>query len=226
MIPNNRIIASFPRPDRELVSRFKGLPVANIGDVMNRIACFSPNLRPLNSSPMLGTALTVKTRSGDVLFIHKALDMAKPGDVLVINGQGDLTFALAGELMVTYARKKGLAGMIIDGAVRDADAIRKITDFPVYAAGVTPNGPSKIGGGEIGTTISCGGIMVSSGDIIVGDGDGAVAVPPAFAESVISETEAYLAREQGIIERILKDGTWDRPWIAEALKAINCHEEK
>ena len=225
MIPNNRIVSSFPRPDRELVARFAGLPVANIGDVMNRIACFSHHLRPVNTSPMLGTALTVKTRPGDILFIHKALEMAKPGEILVIDGQGDCACALVGEIMVTYARKKGLAGMIIDGAVRDVDAMRKLTDFPVYAAGVTPNGPTRAGYGEIGTTISCGGVTVNPGDIIVGDADGAVAVNPAFAESVIAGTKAQMTREQDTIERILKDGTWDRSWLAEAMKAIGCHEE-
>jgi regulator of RNase E activity RraA len=225
MIPNNRIISTFPRPDRTLVARFAGLPVSNIGDVMNRLACFAPRIRPVNNAPLLGTALTVKTRPGDILFIHKALDLAKPGDVLVIDGRGDLTIAIVGGLMTAYARKKGLAGMIIDGSVRDVDAMRKLTDFSIYASGVSPNGPTKIGGGEIGTAISCGDIMVNPGDIIVGDPDGVVAVNPAFAESVIEQTKAYLAREQGIYERIQKDGTWDRAWVDEALKAIGCHEE-
>lgn len=107
-----------------LVAAFAGIPVANIGDNMNRRACMNARIRPMNSSLLLGTAITVKTNPGDNLMLYAAIELAQPGDVILIDAQGDLSNAITGELMVTWAQTKGLAGIIIDGAVRDAAAIK------------------------------------------------------------------------------------------------------
>ena len=132
-----RIRKEFERPDRKLVEAFKDIPVANIDDCMNRTAAVDSQLKPMNKARLLGTAFTVKAPAGDNLMFHKALDMAKPGDVLVIATFGSQSRSLCGEIMTRYAMSKGLAGFVVDGCIRDSVEIGQITDFPVYAKGVT-----------------------------------------------------------------------------------------
>ena len=145
---------------------FKGLPVANIADEMNRFFCMDARIKPFNDKPLLGTAFTVKTRVADNLMLHKALALAQPGDVIIVDAQGDTANAITGEIMMTQAFVNGLAGVVVDGAIRDAEAMKEI-DMPVYAAGVTPKGPYKDGPGEINVPVCCGGVTVNPGDIIV-----------------------------------------------------------
>ena len=164
-----RIKKNIVRPDRSLVEAFRGIPVANIDDCMNRLSAVQAELCPMNSSPLLGTAFTVKCPAGDNLMFHKALDLAQPGDVLVIAAGGSMSRALCGEIMATYARSRGIAGFIIDGCVRDRDELAQFTDFPVYAKGVIPNGPYKNGPGEINFPVSVGGQVICPGDILVGN---------------------------------------------------------
>jgi RraA family protein len=172
-----KIIKNFERPDRKLVELFKGMPVANIDDCMNRTAAVRSDIVPMNKAPLLGTAFTVKVPEGDNLMFHAAMDMAQPGDVIVIDAGGDVNRAIFGELMITYCHKRGLAGVIVDGVIRDSDEIAEM-DFPVYAKGAIPNGPYKNGPGEINTVISFGGKVICPGDIIVGDGDGLLVAAP------------------------------------------------
>lgn len=220
--PNNCIVSGHQRPSRDLLSRFAGIPVSNIGDVMGTLSCMAPRIHPFNNCPLLGPAFTVKVRAGDILILHKAITLAQPGDVIVVDGQGYTDVALTGELMTTFCRKKGLGGMVIDGSIRDAAAIRAYTDFPVYAVGVTPKGPLKVGGGEIGTPIACGGVCIHPGDILAGDDDGVVVISQQHAMAVADLAEANMERERGIMERLEKDGSWDRPWIDEKLKDTGC----
>lgn len=131
-----RIFRRINRPDPGLVRALAVIPVANIADEMNRLFCLDAAIRPWNRALMAGCAFTVRARPGCNLLVHKALDMAAPGDVVIVEDGGDLTTALAGENMVLWARKRGLAGLVIDGAMRDVDAIREL-DFPVYARGAT-----------------------------------------------------------------------------------------
>jgi regulator of RNase E activity RraA len=132
-----RILPRSSGMSAELVSRFKALPVANVSDMMSRMFAGGSRLRPMHrGGGMAGPALTVKTRPGDNLMVHKALDLALPGDVVVVDAGGDLTNALIGELMVAYAASRKLGGIVINGAIRDYGVIRE-GDFPVYAAGVT-----------------------------------------------------------------------------------------
>ena len=134
-----RIYKRMNRPPKTLLDQFKGLPVANIADEMNRLGCMDARIRPLNANPVVGPALTVKARTGDNLMLHRALDMAEPGDVIVVEDQGDLAHALIGELMMMWAERRGIAGVIIDGAMRDVEVLRELK-IAAYAAG----GPMRL----------------------------------------------------------------------------------
>lgn len=215
------IVRTFKRADKNLVELFRDLPVANIDDCMNRIAAVDPTIKPLNKTPLLGTAFTVKVPEGDNLMFHKAMDMAQPGDVIVIDAGGDIKRAIFGELMITYCKSRGIVGVVVDGSVRDAEALAEM-DIAIYAKGVTPNGPYKNGPGEINTPISFGGKTVCPGDIIVGDGDGIAVIKPEEAKYIAEKTRKVNGKEQGIMEEIVKKGTYIRPWVDEKLKEIGC----
>ena len=208
----------------EVVARFNELPVANISDCMARMTPGGARLRPMHKRGRLGRpALTVKTRPGDNLFIHKAMDLAVPGDVIVVDGGGDLTNALIGEIMVTYARTRGIAGFVMYGAIRDLDMISE-GDFPVYAAGVTHRGPYKDGPGAINVTIAIDGMVIEPGDLIVGDADGILCVPYDAVDAV-----GRAAADKGTAEARsmanIAAGTHDTRWVDSSLKRIGCNTE-
>ena len=182
-----QIVSSFQRPDKALVEAFRELPVANIDDCMNRTAAVDGAIRPVNKAKLLGPAFTVKVPEGDNLMFHKAMDMAQPGDVIVIDAGGDPKRAIFGALMINYCQARGLAGVIVDGAIRDYDSLSQM-DMPVYAKGVTPNGPYKNGPGEINVPVVIGGKIIRPGDILVGAQDGLVVIPPEQAEELIDKT--------------------------------------
>jgi RraA family protein len=214
-----RILPSPKRADPALLKRLGALPVSNVSDNMQR--SHGTNLEPIHQSGrMVGTAFTVRTRPGDNLIVHKAIDMAAPGDVIVVDAGGALENAIIGELMTGWARKRGVAGFVIDGAIRDSDALAE-SDYPVYAAGVTHRGPYKDGPGEINVVVTVGGMVVRPGDLIAGDHDGVVAIAPEDAEQVIAASEAQYKREQATLVAIAA-GTWDRKWVDETLKARGC----
>jgi regulator of RNase E activity RraA len=169
---------------------------------------------------MAGVALTVKCRPGDNLMLHKAIDMVEPGDVIVVDAGGDLTNALMGELMLAYAVKKGVAGFVLNGAIRDADAFVE-TNLPTFAAGVTHRGPYKDGPGEINVPISLGGMVIAPGDIVIGNSDGVLGVPLADAEDILAKTEAKQDAELRQMKAIA-EGSNDRSWVDAALKAKGC----
>lgn len=215
-----RVYNNIKRAPKELIQGFKGVPVANIADNMNRMFCMDGKIRPINEVPLLGPAFTIKVRPGDNLMLHKALDLAEPGDILVVDAQGDLTNSIMGELMVLWARKKGIAGFIIDGAIRDI-ATLKTMDIPIYAAGVTPAGPYKDGPGEINVPITCGGVVVQPGDILVGDEDGIVVINPQDAPELLIKAKAKSAAEHKTMEEI-ENLKWDRTWVDKILLANSC----
>ncbi len=208
------------RAQADLVGAFKDIPVANISDNMNRRACLNARIRPMNSSLLLGTAITVKTSPGDNLMLYAAIMLAQPGDVIMVDAQGEMSNAITGELMLTWAQTKGLAGIVIDGAVRDAAAIRDM-QMSVYAVGVTPNGPFKNGPGEINVPISCGGLTVKPGDIVVGDADGIVVIDPLDAEDILAKSKTTVVKEAGIMEAIEKNA-WDVSWVRAILMDKGC----
>lgn len=169
---------------------------------------------------LAGPALTVKTRPGDNLMIHRALDVAEPGDVVVVDGAGDLTNALVGELMVAHAIHRQLGGLVIFGAIRDSAEIRA-GKFPVYAAGITHRGPYKDGPGEINVPIAIDGMVIEPGDLMLGDSDGIVAVRIDDAPSICSLAEAKHSAEAAQMERI-RQGKSSRDWVVETLRRAGC----
>lgn len=216
-----RIFKRVHRPAKELVEQFRDLPAANIADEMNRFNCIDACIKPVNSTPLLGTAVTARVRSGDNLMFHKALDVAQPGDVIVIDGQGDLVNALVGENLVLWAIKRGVTGIVVDGAIRDVDTLRKL-NFPVYAAGITPSGTYKNGAGEVNVPICCGRVVVNPGDIVVGDTDGLVVIPAREAAEVLASSKAKRKAELAIREAI-SAGNWERPACTdEAVEKLGC----
>ena len=208
----------------QLVQAYKGLPVANISDCMSRMTAAGPRLRPMHKSGYLaGPALTVKTRPGDNLMIHKALTLAQPGDVLVVDGGGDLTNALFGEIMVATAVKIGVAGVVLNGAVRDSEEIGQ-GGFPLYAAGVTHRGPYKDGPGEVNVPIAIDGMVIHPGDLIVGDADGLLCVPFDEVEQVLAATRQKMDLEKKTLADIAA-GKLDTSWIDATLVRIGCNTE-
>ena len=217
-----KIIRDFLRPEPEVVELFRDLPVANIDDCMDRTAAVDSTIVPLGKGQLLGTAFTVRVAAGDNLMLHAAMDLAKPGDVIVIDAGGFTERAIFGELMATYCKTRGVRGIICDGAVRDAQALAAMEDFQVYARAVTPNGPYKNGPGEINTPITVGGRVVFPGDIVVGDGDGVLFIRPEHAQQIAEATRAVGQKEAAIMENILEHGTYLRSWVDDLLKKINC----
>lgn len=210
-----RIFPYINRPPKALIQAFAGIPVANIADNMNRMSCMDARIRPINEVPLLGPAFTVKSRPGDNLMLHKALDLAQPGDIVVVDAQGDLSNSIMGELMALWAKQRDIGGFIIDGAIRDIGALRKM-GLPIYAAGVTPAGPYKDGPGELNVPVACGGVVVHPGDILVGDEDGIVVINPRDAEFLLEKSKAKSDQEKKVMEDIANKA-WDRRWVDQAL---------
>lgn len=191
------------RPDRDLVSAFEDIPSAIVSDVTGNVGItMDAGIEPVYRAPeMAGTALTVKVVPGDNLIIHRAIAMAEPGDVLVIDGDGYTGTAYLGELMAASCLANDLAGIVVDGAVRDRAEIEEM-EFPVYARGVNPQGPFKQDPGSINVTVSVGGVAVDPGDIVVGDGDGVAVVDPDDAEAVLEDAREKVAAEEDLREQV------------------------
>ena len=207
-------------PDH-FVQAFRGLPVANVSDCMARMTAAGPRLRPMHKRGyLIGSALTVKCRPGDNLMIHKALTMAQKGDVVVVDAGGDLTNALFGEIMMATAVAIGVAGVVLNGAVRDSEEIGQ-SEFPVYAAGVTHRGPSKDGPGEINRPIALDGMVIHPGDLMLGDADGLLCVPYDSLQSVLDATQQKIDAEKKMLADIAA-GTLDTRWIDASLQRIGC----
>ncbi|MDO4487756.1 MAG: RraA family protein [Eubacteriales bacterium] len=198
----NRIFTKIDRADREIVNQFEGIPSSNIGDMMNRLYCMREGINRIgqHKKSMVGTAFTVKVPDGDNVFIHKALDLIEEGDILVIDGNGCTSRSLMGEVMFTYAMNRGVAGIVVDGAIRDSDSLDTL-DIPVYAVAVTPQGPYKNGPGEINVPVACGGQVVNPGDILVGDADGVCVIHKEDAEAVLEAVKVKFSGEQKLLER-------------------------
>jgi len=219
-----RIFPHISRPPKALIEGFSGIPVANIADNMNRMSCMDAKIRPINDVPLLGPAFTVKVRPGDNLMLHRALDLAQPGDIVVVDAQGDLSNSIMGELMALWAKQRGIGGFIIDGAIRDIGALKRM-GLPIYAAGVTPAGPYKDGPGEINVPVACGGVVVHPGDILVGDEDGIVVINPRDAEELL-ETSRAKSRSEIKVMQDIANLSWDRTWVERSLKERGAVVEK
>lgn len=219
-----RILKRQRAVDLALARQFLDVPVANVSDCMARMTAGGARLRPMHASGrMAGPALTVKARPGDNLMVHKALMLAQPGDVIVVDAGGDLSNALIGEIMVGDAVLKRLGGIVINGAIRDADELRRI-NFPVFAAGVTHRGPYKDGPGEINVPIALDGMVIAPGDLVIGDGDGLLCVPFDDAEALLHAAHQKQAVEAHMVAGIA-DGSYDRSWVDATLTRLGCFIE-
>lgn len=215
-----RVFASINRPDRELIDSVGKYAVSNIADNMGRMFCVGATIKPFNPARLLGCAFTVKVAPGDNLMFHKALDLAEPGDIIVVDGHGAMDNALCGEIMVRYAMSRGISGFLIDGCIRDSAAIRDL-DFPVYAKGATPRGPYKNGPGEINVPVVCGGVVVNPGDIVYGDADGVVVINPDDVRGILEKTQALYENELKAFKDI-DDRSFDRSWVDKVLTEKGC----
>ena len=210
----------------EWVEKFRGIPVACISDCMNRLTGFGPTMRPYHAeNTICGPAITVKTRPGDNLMPHAALALAEPGDVMVVDAGGDLTNSIVGERMMYKAQVRGMAGFVINGAIRDLDWVRK-NDCPVFASGVHHRGPYKTGPGEINVPIAINDQFVQPGDLIIGDADGLLCIPFADIEWLYTaakkksddETSTFLAQAQA-------DKAAERVHVFAELRKAGCFIE-
>ncbi|MBM6595294.1 RraA family protein [Microvirga pudoricolor] len=207
--------------DLEWVEKFKELPVANVSDSMFRMSAAGAQLRPMHREGKLaGRALTVKAPPGDNLMLHKAMDMAEQGDVIVVDAGGEVTHALMGEMMLDYARRRGVVGFVLNGAIRDADAFLEM-NVPSFAVGVTHRGPYKNGPGEVNCPIAIGGMVIMPGDLVLGDADGVVVVPIDDVADVYEKTVAKHAAENKQMDAI-KSGTHKPTWFNDTLVKQGC----
>jgi len=207
-----------PQAGERIIAALRELPLAAISDNMHRnigTIGLQPYHRP-GEKTMAGTAVTARSRAGDNLTYLRKLEFCRPGDVLVIDGGGDLANAAVGGILSFYAAHIGLAGLVVDGAIRDVAEIRS-REFPVYARGVTHRGPYKDGPGEINVPVSVGGMVVHPGDIVVGDQDGLLAIPQEDAEGLIEKARGVLEAEERTMQA-MREGRWDRSFI-DALEA-------
>jgi RraA family protein len=194
-------MTSVPKPPPAIIEAFRTAATSIISDNLSRLPG-AVGLRPFHSGgTLVGAAFTVRTRPGDNLAIHKALELVGPGDVIVVDGGGDETRALIGEIMLNIAQYRGAVGYVIDGAIRDSGAIAE-SNFPVFARAAIHRGPYKSGPGEINVPVSIGGTVIAPGDIVVGDDDGVVSFPQAIAQKLLEAVKAQIAREAETIAAI------------------------
>ncbi len=216
-----RILERKKKVALDIAKEFLTLPVANVSDSMWRLTAGGSRLRPMHKSgQMAGPALTVKSRPGDNLMLHKAIDMAEPGDIIVCDAGGDLTNSLMGELMLAHAIKRGVGGFVLDGAVRDVEAFLEV-NLPVFAAGVSHRGPYKDGPGEINVSVAIDGMVIEPGDLVIGDWDGVLSIPLDDVESILKKTNEKQAAEAVDMAKI-EAGEWDRSWVDKTLKDRGC----
>lgn len=219
--PGFRIKLEIDRPEAELVALLGSFDTPDISDVLNRMYTMSPDIKNVvNDARICGPACTVKVFPGDNLMVHKALDVARPGDVIVVDTSCSQRNAVIGDLIANKARHRGISGFIIDGLVRDLPGIAE-TGLPVFARGVTSFGPLHRGPGELNHPVSCGGIVVNPGDIVAADPSGVTVVRKEFARDVLGRLQANQARLLHYVGEV-KDGNFSNAWVDEILAREHC----
>lgn len=210
-------LAEFDRVTPEQLERARKYQAAILCDVAGRRGTMHSRIRALEASmTVCGPAFTVEVRPGDNLMFHVALAVAKPGDVVVVDGKADSTCALFGDLMVTQAVAAKLGGFVVDAASRDTASLSK-SDFPIFAAGTNPCGPTKGLPGRLSIPVSVGGVSVEPGDLVVGDVDGVVVIPRADVEDVLAAAQKKVETEVQRVKEI-EDGILISPWLDDALR--------
>lgn len=196
-----RVRTDVPRAPAELVARFRDQATSNVADAMGRFHFMDFGIRPRSGLSLCGVAVTVDARPGDNLMVHKALEVAQPGDIVVVNTNGNTTSAIFGELMCRTAVGAKLGGIVVDGAIRDIEGITAL-GFPAFSRAVCAGGCDKDGPGEVNSPIACGNTVVIPGDIVIGDADGVVVVPREEAEDVLKLVHTLVERERARIAEI------------------------
>jgi regulator of RNase E activity RraA len=216
--PGFRVHSPWRRPDDALLSAFGEASPAQVADCMSRLGAMDAGIRPVWRSPrVIGAALTVWCHAGDNLMLHKALSLAAPGDIVVMNTQGAGNSGF-GELLASSAVRIGVRAVIVDGTVRDAEALEALA-LPVYARGLCPNGCNKDGPGEVGAIVACGGVAVRPGDVILADRDGVTVIPLDDAPEIARLAGEQIARERKRLSEIER-GVLVRPEIDETLRKL------
>lgn len=214
--PGFRILEAPSRLDAALVARFRGLAAANVADAMGRFNAMDARIRARTGRPLSGVAVTVQCRPADNLMVHKAIELAQPGDIVVVSTCGNADNAVFGGLMCHTAAAKKLGGIVVDGAIRDIGDLDRL-EFPAFSAYVAAGSCDKDGPGEVNIPIACGGVVVCPGDIVVGDEDGVAVVPRAQAEAVLEGVAALVTREKKRIVEIA-GGVLYKPDVDDTLR--------
>ena len=223
-----RIEESAPAIDETIIARYRMLSAALVSDALGGrhattgIGPIGDSLDRFGGTPVVGTAFTVLTRPGDNLAVHRAVDDARPGDVLVVDARADMNWGIVGELVTSHAAVRGLAAILVDGAVRDRAAISGGA-IPVFARGISHAGPQKLGPGALHAPVSICGVVVADGDLVIADQDGATFVPRAQLHSALAGAETIASGEDATRAAIAA-GTWDRSWIAGAANWVETAE--
>lgn len=213
----NMINRNIERVSAEHVRQAAEYQAAILADVAGRRGTLHGRVKPLAPHmAVAGPAITVEVRPGDNLAIHAAMAIAQPGDVLVVDGKGDISCALLGEIMATQAQASGIAGIIIDGAVRDADTLSK-QQYPIFSAGLNPCGPTKSIPGRVNHTVSVAGAVVQAGDLVVADIDGVVVIPRDEVDAIISLAKDKLETETKRLAAI-RSGDLRPHWLEKTLR--------
>lgn len=221
--PGFRIRSEIQRPAPSIIDAYRGFKTPDLSDLMNRFYTMHHRVHCMTDEmPLIGPACTVKVYPGDNLMVHKALSVARSGDVIVVDSNNSSRNGIMGDMIAYKAKHLGLSGFVIDGLVRDIPGIRSC-GIPVYACGTTPQGPLHRGPGEINFPISCGGVVVEPGDLIYGDANGVVVVPRDFIEELLErlnlrqpETEHYAS--------LVRNGTFKNDWVDELLSDSCCQK--
>jgi len=216
-----QIRTEIERPDKQIIDQYHSFESTDVSDLLNRMYTMHHGISNLtNEKPLVGPAITVKVFPGDNLMLHKALDVAQPGDVVVVDTSGSDRNAVFGDLIANKALHRGISGFVIDGLIRDLEGVIE-TGLPVYARGITAFGPLHRGPGELNYSISCGGIVVNPGDIIVADRSGVVVVSRTVAESAALRLKTHQARMWKYVNNV-KRGVFSNDWVDRQLELDGC----
>lgn len=209
--------ADIDRPKAELVRKARDLSTPLVADVMGRHGAMDYQVKGVREGmKVVGPAVTVRLRPADNLMAHQAIVLACPGDVLVVDTGGNTSNAPFGQIMCTVCAKKGIAGLVVDGVVRDIEHLRTM-DFPVFAKGTSPNGCDKDGPGTINTPITCGNVIVEPGDLIIGDDNGVVVIPKDKIGQVITGARAIVSKEANRLKQI-EEGNLYPAWLEKTIQ--------
>jgi regulator of RNase E activity RraA len=220
--PGFRVKAEFHRLEPDLMEQFTEFATPDISDMLNRLYAMDPGISSLTGKHhrLCGPACTVKVFPGDNLMVHKSLDVAIPGDIVVIDAHASSMNAVLGDLVSTKSKHRGIAGFVVDGFIRDLPDILEL-DFPIFARGTTSIGPLHRGPGEINYPICCGGIVVNPGDVIVADGAGVVVIPQEIASDLLKRLRNQKISQAAYLASV-KRGDFSNAWVDRILLEAGC----